>query len=153
MLSACETGIGKFLKKGEGVISLARAFAYAGAKSVISTLWSVNDASTTAIMRALYKRLRAGSSKAQALQTAKIAYLESREDDLAAHPFYWSAYIAVGDMKPLYWGGWWLVAGIGGAHYYLLAGFCFGGGSIVTSKTPSQLPPPPNAHAAFHKFA
>lgn len=123
VLSACETGIGE-LKKGEGVISLARAFAYAGAKSVISTLWSVNDASTTAIMRALYKRLRAGDSKAQALQTAKIAYLESREDDLAAHPFYWSAYIAVGDMKPLYWGWWWLV-GIGGVALLLVSGFLF----------------------------
>lgn len=123
VLSACETGIGE-LKKGEGVISLARAFAYAGAKSVISTLWSVNDASTTAIMRALYKRLRAGDSKAEALQTAKIAYLESREDDLAAHPFYWSAYIAVGDMKPLYWGWWWLV-GIGGMALLLVSGFLF----------------------------
>lgn len=122
VLSACETGIGE-LKKGEGVISLARAFAYAGAKSVISTLWSVNDASTTAIMRALYKRLRAGDSKAQALQTAKMAYLESREDDLAAHPFYWSAYIALGDMKPLYWGWGWLVAGIGGV--VLLFGLLF----------------------------
>ena len=123
VLSACETGIGE-LKKGEGVISLARAFAYAGAQSVISTLWSVNDASTTAIMRTLYKRLRAGDSKDQALQTAKTAYLEGSEDDLAAHPFYWSAYIAVGDMKPLYWGWWWLV-GAGGLVLLFIGGFLF----------------------------
>lgn len=111
VLSACETGVGE-LKKGEGVISLARAFAYAGAQSVISTLWSVNDESTTHIMRALYKDLRAGRSKSVALQNAKTAYLQSREDDLAAHPFYWSAYIAVGDMRPLYRGKAW-PAGLG----------------------------------------
>jgi CHAT domain-containing protein len=107
VLSACETGVGE-LKKGEGVISLARAFAYAGAQSVISTLWSVNDESTTHIMRALYKDLRAGRSKSAALQNAKTGYLQSREDDLAAHPFYWSAYIAVGDMRPLYEGRGWM---------------------------------------------
>ncbi len=107
VLSACETGTGE-LKKGEGVISLARAFAYAGAQSVVSTLWAVNDESTTEIMRGLYKRMRAGDSKSEALQKAKSSWLASRGDDLAAHPFYWSAYIAVGDMRPLYRGNWWI---------------------------------------------
>lgn len=101
VLSACETGIGE-LKKGEGVVSLARAFAYAGAQSVISTLWSVNDASTTAVMENMYKELRAGAGKSEALQRAKISFIESRNDDLAAHPYYWSAYVAIGDMQPLY---------------------------------------------------
>ncbi|MBP8238777.1 MAG: CHAT domain-containing protein [Saprospiraceae bacterium] len=101
VLSACETGVGE-LKKGEGVVSLARAFAYAGAQSVISTLWSVNDASTTSIMQEMYKQLRAGAGKSEALQTSKISFLERGADDLAAHPYYWSAYIAIGDMQPLY---------------------------------------------------
>ena len=113
VLSACETGFGE-LKKGEGVISLARAFAYAGARSVVSTLWAVNDESTTHIMRSMYKRLRAGDSKTAALGRAKTEWLSSRNDDLAAHPYYWSAYIAVGDMRPLYRGRWWLwgIAGL-----------------------------------------
>lgn len=112
VLSACETGIGE-LKKGEGIICLARAFAYAGAQSVVSTLWSVNDESTTHIMRAFYKDIRTGNTKSNALRNAKATYIQSRPEDLAAHPFYWSAYIAVGDMRPLYGGYryvWWAAA-------------------------------------------
>lgn len=112
VLSACETGIGE-LRKGEGIISLARAFAYAGAQSVVSTLWSVNDESTTHIMRAFYKDIRAGSTKSEALRNAKATYIQHSPEDLAAHPFYWSAYIAVGDMRPLYGGyryAWWAAA-------------------------------------------
>lgn len=101
VLSACETGVGE-LKKGEGVVSLARAFAYAGAQSVISTLWSVNDASTTAIMENMYEQLRKGDGKSEALQTSKISFVKRSADDTAAHPYYWSAYIAFGDMQPLY---------------------------------------------------
>lgn len=103
VLSACETGIGA-LRKGEGIISLARAFAYAGAASVISTLWAVNDASTTQVMLGFYKSLRAGHSKSAALRRAKIQYLGDARDNIAAHPYYWSAYIAVGDVRPLYRG-------------------------------------------------
>lgn len=109
VLSACETGIGE-LKKGEGIISLARAFAYAGAQSVVSTLWSVNDESTTHIMRAFYKDIRAGNTKSEALRNAKATYIRHSPEDMAAHPFYWSAYIAVGDMRPLYGARGWLMA-------------------------------------------
>ncbi len=109
VLSACETGIGE-LKKGEGIISLARAFAYAGAQSVVSTLWSVNDESTTHIMRAFYKDIRAGNTKSEALRNAKATYIRHSAEDMAAHPFYWSAYIAVGDMRPLYRARVWLMA-------------------------------------------
>ena len=49
VLSACETGLGK-LQRGEGIISLARGMSYAGARSVITTLWQVNDAATAEIM-------------------------------------------------------------------------------------------------------
>ena len=97
VLSACETGIGE-LKRGEGVISLARAFAYSGAKSLITTLWSVNDKSTMQIMEGFYRQLKKGASKDAALWKAKQVYLEKSKHE-QAHPFFWSAFIPIGDMQ------------------------------------------------------
>ncbi len=96
VLSACETGIGE-LKRGEGIISLARAFAYAGAKSILTTLWRVNDKSTLQIMEGFYRHLKNGQAKDRALWQAKLDYL-NKAKNLAAHPYYWSAFIPIGDM-------------------------------------------------------
>ncbi len=101
VLSACETGIGK-LQKGEGIISLARAFAYAGAKSIFTTLWQVSDENTKDIFVDFYKYLKAGKSKDEALRLAKLDYLEKhagRGD--GTHPFFWAGLIGIGDMSPL----------------------------------------------------
>jgi len=98
-LSACESGLGE-LKSGEGIISLARAFSFAGAKSIVSTLWSVNDHSTVDLMSSFYKNLARSKTKDVALQQAKISYLQ-KADHSAAHPFFWSAFIAVGDMTSI----------------------------------------------------
>ncbi|MEZ4956210.1 MAG: CHAT domain-containing tetratricopeptide repeat protein [Saprospiraceae bacterium] len=76
VLSACETGIGE-LQRGEGILSLARGFAYAGAKSIVNTLWSVNDKSTGEIMQYFYKHLKDGKSKDAALRFAKLDYLKN----------------------------------------------------------------------------
>ena len=99
VLSACETGIGE-LKKGEGIVSLARAFAYAGAKSMVTTLWSVNDKSTMQIMENFYRQIKKGQTKDFALWKAKQLYLEKAKND-TAHPYFWSAFIPIGDMKAL----------------------------------------------------
>jgi len=99
-LSACETGLG-VLKRGEGIISLARGFSYAGAKSILTTLWAVNDASTTQIMRSFYEHLDTGAMKDGAIHWAKLDYLKAQSDPYGAHPFYWASYIAIGDMSPL----------------------------------------------------
>ena len=99
VLSACETGIGE-LKRGEGVISLARAFAYAGAKSLVTTLWSVNDKSTLNIMEGFYRQLRKGAPKNQALWQAKLDYLAKSKSEMA-HPFFWAAFISIGDIDPI----------------------------------------------------
>jgi len=98
-LSACETALGEHLA-GEGVLSLARGFAYAGAKSVVSSLWSANDQSTSMIMEAFYKYLSEGQPKDEALRQAKLDFLESTDEEYH-HPYYWAAFIPVGDMGPL----------------------------------------------------
>ena len=97
VLSACETGLGE-LQKGEGIISLARAFTYAGAKSTINSLWSVNDASTKALMEEFYKNIKAGKTKDQALHEAKLSYLENEDMDA---PYFWASFIAMGNMEPI----------------------------------------------------
>jgi CHAT domain-containing protein len=99
VLSACETGIGEQLH-GEGVVSLARAFAYAGAKSIVASLWSVNDQSTMQIMDAFYAGLKAGKPKHVALGEAKRLYVKNNPGK-NAHPFFWAAFVGMGDIKPI----------------------------------------------------
>ena len=98
VLSACETGIGK-LQRGEGIISLARAFAYAGAKSIVTTLWEVNDKSTSELMRYFYRELNRGKDKDEALRAARLRYLKEQTSVEMCHPFFWSAFVPVGDMR------------------------------------------------------
>jgi CHAT domain-containing protein len=99
VLSACNTGYGK-LNKGEGVMSLSRAFAQAGSRSLVMSLWNANDQVTSVIMNYFYQGLKHGMNKDEALSRAKIKYLQEA-DPLLAHPFYWSAFVANGDMQPL----------------------------------------------------
>ncbi len=100
-LSACETGIGK-LQRGEGIVSLARAFAYAGAKSIVTTLWKVNDEKARDLAIAFYAQLRAGKRKDEALRLAKLSYLEKQKGrGPGAHPFFWAGFIGIGDMSSL----------------------------------------------------
>lgn len=99
VLSACETGIGEHLR-GEGVLSLARAFAYAGAKSIVASLWSVNDQSTMQIMDGFYAGLKAGKTKHVALAEAKRLYLQKNPGN-NAHPFFWAAFVGLGDLAPI----------------------------------------------------
>ena len=109
-LSACQTGIGK-LQKGEGMLSLARAFNYAGASSIITTLWKINDQSTSEIMTHFYRNLSNGLSKKEALRQAKLTYLKTNDDPLLNHPYYWSGIVLTGNTMPVtstnYW--WWIL--------------------------------------------
>jgi CHAT domain-containing protein len=100
VLSACNSGDGKFLK-GEGVMSLARGFFYSGCPSLIMTLWTVEDLSGSVLMSSFYKYLSQNYPKDVALQQAKLAYLESA-DNLKSHPYFWSGYVAIGDTEELY---------------------------------------------------
>lgn len=120
VLSACETGLGE-IQRGEGIISLARGFAYAGAASVVTSLWSVSDQATTELISSFYQNLKSGNTKDQALRDAKLDYINSQDDAFAA-PFYWAPTIAIGNMQPLSKGFnfWWIVAVIGVALLFLI---------------------------------
>jgi CHAT domain-containing protein len=94
-LSACRTGLGKLLN-GEGIIGLTRTFLYAGAESVVMSLWNVNDIATASLMKAFYKNLRQGMAKDEALRQAKLELLRGQQ--LAwRHPYYWAAFVLFGD--------------------------------------------------------
>lgn len=99
VLSACETGTG-MLQKGEGVMSMARAFIYAGCQSIVMTLWQVEDKSGVRIMEDFYRFLSKGKKKDVALRMAKLNHLES-SDPLTAHPHYWLGYVNIGNPEPL----------------------------------------------------
>lgn len=100
VLSACETGTGQF-QAGEGVVSLAHAFTYAGAKSMTASLWKVHDASTTQLMRLYYEQLaKKGVNKDIALSAAKRTFINGGDKE-SAHPFFWAAFITLGQMYAL----------------------------------------------------
>jgi CHAT domain-containing protein len=94
-LSACDSGLGKEMGS-EGLIGLTRAFQFAGARSVLASLWSVSDLSTADLMKRFYSHLRAGRTKDEALQAAQIALIRSPE---FSHPYHWAAFQLVGDWK------------------------------------------------------
>lgn len=99
VLSACNTGVGKIIK-GEGIASLSRGFLYGGAKSIVQSLWTINDQSTGEIIRSYYEQLKVGASKDQALLTAKRAFYDGA-DSFQRHPYYWAGLTVIGDKEGL----------------------------------------------------
>lgn len=98
-LSACNSGIGT-IQKGEGVVSLARGFAYAGTPNVVMSLWPVPDATTKQLMGLFYKNLEKGLPKNEALHQAKLTFLKEG-DKLTSAPFFWGSFVVVGNSEPL----------------------------------------------------
>lgn len=99
ILSACETGTGQ-LVKGEGLMSLSRAFAYAGCPNIITSLWNAEDKSTSFITQQLYHYLKKGYTKSQALQKAKIELLKSKDiSPSLKQPNYWAHLILIGEYE------------------------------------------------------
>jgi CHAT domain-containing protein/Tfp pilus assembly protein PilF len=94
-LSACETGLGREMG-GEGLISLSRAFEYAGARSVVASLWEIADRSTGELMLRFYRGLSEGLPKDEALQAAQVAMLHTPG---SKHPFHWAAFELSGDWQ------------------------------------------------------
>jgi CHAT domain-containing protein/Tfp pilus assembly protein PilF len=92
-LSACQTGLGQFIR-GEGIEGLNRAFFYAGASSVLMSLWSINDQASSQLMERFYFHLRSSNSIMDALQKAKLEMIAFKP---FSHPFYWAAFVITGD--------------------------------------------------------
>ena len=107
VLSACETGLGE-IQGGEGLIGLTRAFHYAGARSVLSTLWRVDDEATADLIVRVYRHLRAGHSKADALRAAQLDFIRGTDGDPGIEstkpgdvsaPYFWAAFQLHGDWR------------------------------------------------------
>ena len=99
VLSACETGTGG-RHATEGRISLTRAYLAAGARSVVSSNWAVDDFATAAMMKTFYAHIQDGKPPHRALQLSRAAYLEQYPD---APPYKWAAFEAHGGMRPVRW--------------------------------------------------
>jgi CHAT domain-containing protein len=95
VLSSCDSALGKELE-AEGIIGLPRGFLYAGAKSVIASLWKVNDEATARLMTSLYVRIDRGESPSSALRAAQ---LEMVHDAQWSKPYYWAAFAIQGDYR------------------------------------------------------
>ena len=100
VLSACDTGLGT-VAAGEGVLSLRRAFQVAGVRTVIMSLWSVEDRATRLWMEALYRaRLAEHLDTADAVRAASLSLIrERRARGQSTNPFYWAAFVAAGDWR------------------------------------------------------
>jgi CHAT domain-containing protein len=108
VLSSCESALGRELN-GEGLIGLTRAFQYAGARSVVATLWSVSDQVTAELMARFHRHYAAGLPKDEALRQAQIELIrkpvrittangQTVETDASA-PFFWAAFQLFGDRR------------------------------------------------------
>jgi tetratricopeptide (TPR) repeat protein len=93
-LMACDSGTGRVLS-GEGVMGMGRAFQYAGASSVLASLWSVEDESTNLLAEEFLRALQQGQDKAQALSSARHTLRQSGYD----HPFFWTPFVLIGERE------------------------------------------------------
>jgi CHAT domain-containing protein len=95
VLSSCDSALGKDLQS-EGIIGLPRAFLYAGAERVISSLWKVDDQATAAFMQHFYSHIHAGDSPASALRATQS---ELASDSRWSNPYYWAGFILQGEYR------------------------------------------------------
>jgi CHAT domain-containing protein len=99
ILSACETGAGQ-LVRGEGLMSLSRAFAYAGCPNIITSLWKAEDKATAFIAKRLHYYLQKNYSNDEALRQAKLDFLKSKEvEPRFKTPNYWAHFIFIGNYQ------------------------------------------------------
>lgn len=93
-LTACQTGLGKQIS-GEGTLGMGRAFQYAGARSVLMSLWSVSEKASVILVESFFRSINEGKSKLEALQLAR----EEVRGEGFDHPFFWSAFVLSGEVN------------------------------------------------------
>nr|WP_315149124.1 CHAT domain-containing tetratricopeptide repeat protein [uncultured Flavobacterium sp.] len=99
VLSACETGIGKFYKS-EGSMSIARGFQFAGAQNLLFSLWKVNDYTTSIFMGDFYKNIKKNNSYFEANHQAKLDFLNNKNiSNAKKSPYYWASFVYYGDIE------------------------------------------------------
>ena len=115
ILTACETGKPTY-QAGEGMISLAHAFNYAGSESILTSLWEIDEESSAKIVELFYNNLSDGMPKDEALRKAKLSYIATAEGRMTA-PQYWAGLVLIGDTAPIdlssgvaWW--WYVLAGV-----------------------------------------
>jgi CHAT domain-containing protein len=100
VLSSCNTGTG-MLVTGEGILSLARGFLYAGSRSAVMSMWEVEDIAASEVIRSFYENMRGGQAKSSALRNARLKFLRDATQK-KSHPYYWAALVIYGDDTPLW---------------------------------------------------
>ena len=98
VLSSCESGIGQY-NFGEGTYSLSRQFLLSGSKSVVKSLWKVNDLSTLELMSSFYEYLFEGYTTTESLQLAKLDLMQNSSKSQFKDPFYWSGFVLEGQAN------------------------------------------------------
>ena len=99
ILTACETGKPSY-QSGEGMISLAHAFNYAGSESILTSLWKIDERSSAEIIESFYDHINSGKSKDEALRLAKLDYIENTDGRTLA-PQFWAGLVLMGDSSPI----------------------------------------------------
>ena len=93
VLSACETGLGKF-EKGEGILGLTRGFLYAGVPNIVYSFWKVDDKSTMQFMTSFYKKILDNKSYSVALRETKLEMIKNSN---TAYPLFWGSFALIGN--------------------------------------------------------
>jgi CHAT domain-containing protein len=86
---------------GEGILSLARGFLFSGSRSVVMSMWEVEDYSGSAVVKSFYHNIKRGLAKSAALRSARLDFLRDA-DQARSHPYYWATLVVYGDDSPLY---------------------------------------------------
>jgi CHAT domain-containing protein len=93
-LTACQTGLGRNIS-GEGTMGMGRAFQFAGAKSVLMSLWSVSEKASVDLVESFFRHLKEGKNKRESLKLAQDEIRKAGYD----HPFFWAPFILVGEVN------------------------------------------------------